>query len=277
MKKIILKKSPKNKFIYIGIFVAIILVTGFIAFTRKVAKPQDEVYVKIKLSQGLWWATSNNPPLWLAKSINPNDTEKDLFGNDIATVISRTYYPGDQVKYPNQYDVYLSLKLATKKDSGTNKYRYKRSTLAVGSPISIDLSSTTVTGAIMAISKEPIEDKFETKKIVLYDQYGYYIDSPTTFNNIKIGDTYNDGMNTSFKIVSKYLGPRIVAFSDVNGRSVINQLKVNQSTYVEAEIMVKELGGMYFYGEEQRVTPGSNLNILTNSQDFSRFTIVSIN
>ncbi len=129
----------------------------------------------------------------------------------------------------------------------------------------------------MEISQEPIKNRYQTKKVTLYDQYGYYLDSPMLFNSISIGDSYYDGQNTSFKILNKYLGPRLVAFSDVNGRNITNQLKVNQNIYIDAEILVNEDSGMYFYGQEQRVTPGSNLNVLTNSQDLSRFIIVSVN
>jgi hypothetical protein len=277
-----MKKTPSKKITFtplalIIIFTLIIIITGFYAFSNKISKPKEEIYLKMKLSQGLWWSSSSNPPIWLADSIKAGDLEKDLFGNDIATVISKTYYSSEPLKFPNQYEVYITLKLATKKDQGTNKYRYKRNTLAVGSPINIDLSSATVTGSVMAISQQPFNEEYLTKKITLINQYGYYIDSPGEFDSIKIGDEFFDGQSTAFKITSKYLGPRLTAFSDINGRPVVNQLKVNQNIYIDAEIKVKQIDNMYFYGEEQRVTPGANLNIQTNSLDLTKFTVVSLN
>lgn len=277
MKKI---KSPilKSKnFLLLGIFILIIALTGIYAFTQRAAKPQEVVYVKLKLSQGLWWSSSSNPPIWLAETIKPGDFEKDLFGNEIASVLSKTYYSSEPLKFPNQHEVYLTLKLATKKDSGTGRHRYKRSPLAVGSPLNIDLSSATITGSVMSINTEEPQDTYLTKKIILSKQYAYYEDSPDEFESIKIGDNYFDGQDVAFKITDKYLKARKVAFSDINGRPVINTLDVNQHIYLEAEIKVKEIDNMYFYGEEQRVAPGANLNIITNSQDLSRYTVVSLN
>lgn len=271
-------RQPLNiKLILIVFFTLIVSVTGIIGLSYKFKKPQNTQYIKLKLSQGLWWSGNGNPPIWLAKSIKPGDTEKDLLGNEIATVISRTYYPSEPLKFPNQYDVYVTLKLATQKDRGSEKYRYKRSVLAVGSPISIDLSSTTVTGSIMELSSESIDNSEVTKKITLFNQYGYYTDSPKEYESIALNDGYFDGQNVVFKTTNKYLSPRLVAFSDNYGKQAINQIKVNQNIYVDAEISVKEINGMYFFGEEQRVVPGANLNILTNTQDFTRYTIVSVN
>lgn len=277
-----MKKSPSKKTFFspltlILIFIIIIGITGFYAFSNKIAKPKAEIYLKMKLSQGLWWSSSSNPPIWLADSVKPGDIEKDLFGNDIATVINKTYYSSEPLKFPNQYEVYITLKLATKQDQGTNKYRYKRNTLAVGSPINVDLASATVTGSVMAISDSPFQEEYLTKKITLINLYGYYSDSPNEYDNIKIGDEYFDGQSTAFKITNKYLGPRLTAFADNNGRQVINQLKVNQHIFIDAEIKVKQIDNMFFYGEEQRVTPGANLNIQTNSLDLTKYTVVSLN
>lgn len=277
MRKI---KSPlpkTNARLLIGIFLFITILTGIYAFTQRASKPQATVYVKLKLSQGLWWTTNANPPIWLAQTINPGDFEKDIFGNEIATVISKTYYSAEPLKFPNQHEVYLTLKLATKQDSGTGKHRYKRSPLSVGSPLNIDLSSATLTGSVMSISSQEPQEKYLTKQITLAKQYAYYTDSPDEFNSIQIGDSYFDGQDIAFKITDKYLKARKVAFSDINGRPVVNTLDVNQHIYLEAEIKVKEIDNMYFYGEEQRVAPGANLNIITNSQDLSRYTVVSLN
>lgn len=277
MKKTIPPLKSNYKIILLIFFVVITAVTGIIGLSRKISKPQNTLYVKIKLSQGLWWSGNGNPPIWLAKSINSGDFEKDLFGNEIATVISRTYYPSEPLKYPNQYEVYITAKLAAQKDRGSDKYRYKRGSLAVGSPISIDLNTATVTGSIMEISSDEIKPNDVLKKITLFNQYGYYTDSPKEFESIAINDEYSDGRNVVFKVTKKYLGPRLVAFSDNYGKQAINQIKVNQNIYVDAEIMVKEVNGMYFFGEEQRVVPGANLNILTNTQDFTKYTVVSVN
>ncbi len=277
MKKIIPTSKFNYKIILLILFTCIVVATGFAGFNKKISKPKNTHYVKLKLSQGLWWSGNGNPPIWLAKSVNPGDSEKDLFGNEIATVISSAYYPSEPLKFPNQYEVYITVKLATQKDRGSEKYRYKRGTLAVGSPISIDLSSATVTGSIMEMSSEEISKNEITKNITLFYQYGYYTDSPKEFESIELNDTYSDGENVVFRTTKKYLGPRLVAFSDNYGKQTINQIKVNQNIYVEAEIVVKEINGMYFFGEEQRVVPGANLNILTNTQDFTKYTVVSVN
>ncbi len=129
----------------------------------------------------------------------------------------------------------------------------------------------------MSISSQEPQEKYLTKQITLAKQYAYYTDSPDEFNSIQIGDSYFDGQDIAFKITDKYLKARKVAFSDINGRPVVNTLDVNQHIYLEAEIKVKEIDNMYFYGEEQRVAPGANLNIITNSQDLSRYTVVSLN
>ena len=273
-KKLI--KKPTHTFLLVGLFIVVVAITGFIALSQKIAKSKQEVYIKMKLSQGLWWSSSSNPPIWLAHAIKPDDTESDLFGNTIATVLNKTYYPAEPLKFANQYEVYITMKLAVKQDSGTNKYRYKRNTLSVGSPISIDLSSATVTGSIMEIYHSPPDEQFVTKEITLSNQFAYYSDSPDEFESLMIGDEYFDGQSVAFKVIRKSLSPRQVAFQDLYGKQVVNQIKVNQTIYVNAKIKVKEIDGMFFFGEEQRVTPGANLNILTNTQDFSTYTVVSI-
>jgi len=280
MTKIKSKQYSPKIFVSIGVFIIITILTGVYAFTQKATKPQEQVYIKLKLSQGLWWSASSNPPIWLAQTIKPGDSEKDLFGNEIATILSKTYYSSQPLKFPNQHEVYLTVKLATKKDSGTDKYRYKRSPLAVGSPLNIELSSAMITGSVMSISQTEPEEDYLTKKITLSNlskQYAYYTDSTDEFESIKIGDNYFDGQDIAFRITDKYLKARSVAFPDINGKPVINTLNVNQHIYIDAEIKVKVIDNMYFYGEEQRVAPGANLNIITNSQDFSRYTVVSIN
>jgi hypothetical protein len=267
---------PKFSILLIIAFCFIVAVTVVSVALRSYASSTDTVYVKVKISQGLWWTNSEKPPFWVAQAINVGDSEKDLFGRTTAKVLEKRYYPADARISPNQYDIFLTLKVEAKKDPNSGAYRYKRALVAVGTPLSLDLNSTEITAAVTAMSPEEIHEKYTTKTITFSDLNAYYSNLPQEYDSIQVGDTYFDGTGYPVKIVGKHLVPRQVPFGDQFGRVIENKIQSNQTIVVEAEVAVQEIDGKYIYGEEQQVVSGANLNISTNTADLSRFVISSI-
>ena len=268
--------KPKFNTILLTIFILTCVLSISYAALKPFSSKEDTIFIKIKLSQGLWWNNSLKPPLWYAQAVKVGDYESDLLGNKTAEVINRRYYPADVKLSANQYETYLTLKLSAKKDSSTNNYRYKRTLLLVGTPVSFDLNSTLLTGVVMQIDKNEIKPNYQTKTLTLYNQYAYNADQLSEFNQIKVGDTYFDGTSNSVKIIDKKIIPRAVPFGFVLGKSNINPVSYNNTILLKVEVMVEEKEGKYIFGEEQQVVEGASLNLLTNTFDLSQFVIVSI-
>ncbi len=155
LKKLI-KFSTDNYFI--PIFLACILFVGVVSvyklfFTRPVF-----VYVKVKMGQGLWWASTAKPAIWFVEALKKDDVETSLTGSPIAQIQSIRYYPWYGTT--NQYDIYLTLKLKVNGNPKTGKYNFKRSTIGVGSPIDLEFPSTQVSGTVTELNIAPFAEKY---------------------------------------------------------------------------------------------------------------------
>lgn len=69
---------------FISIFLAVIIFVGFVSVFKLFFTKPTYVYVKVKMGQGLWWASTAKPSLWFVKSLNKGETERDLMGNPTA-------------------------------------------------------------------------------------------------------------------------------------------------------------------------------------------------
>ena len=126
----IIKKIQKYSFF---ILVSLIFLSAFVVVVAKaVFTDNTYVYAKIKVSQGLWWANTARPSLWIANSIKKGDKEQGLGGNPLVEVQTVRYYPissQNAIYQEPQYDVYLTVKMKVQYNKNTDSYSFKRELL----------------------------------------------------------------------------------------------------------------------------------------------------
>jgi len=252
MKKL-LQFIKKNYFLLIFTFV-ILFVASFSFYKLFITKPAY-VYVKVKLGQGLWWASTAEPPLWLVNSLNVQTDNPNI------KIIKINYYPyfisGTNIQSINQhndqYNVYLTLKLKVTTNKGGDIYYFNRSEIAIGSPIDMTFSNTQVSGVIIAYSNKIIVDKFTDKIIFLTKN------NPDSweYDAIKTGDYYFDGENRAFEIIGK-------------------EIAGGNSLTVKARIKIKEINNQLVFGEDRLIAVGKIINIFTNNFSFNNYIVFRI-
>lgn len=259
----------------ISIFIACILFVGFVsAFKLFFTKP-TYVYARVKVGQGLWWASTQRPSWWFVQAIKPGIAQKDLVGKPIAQILTVRYYPWYS---SGQYDVYVDLKLKVTANKRTGEYSFNRSTIGTGSPIDLEFPSTQFSGTITKLNSTLFDEKYVTKTITLTKQYAY----PWEYDQIKVGDSYFDGKDTVFTVLDKsqtdtnqYLPTES---SSGYPQSVVNSSQTIARKYVtvKAEIKVKKLDNQLIFGEEQIIAPGKTISISTPNFTFSDFIVSQI-
>src|SRR3989344_5717272 len=100
---------------YIAFFVGIFILVVIIALVKVSTSKPDYLYVKVKLSQGLWWASTQKPSIWFINAIKKGEIEYNLLGKPAAEILEVRYY---SIPYSllapskDQFDIYATVKLA---------------------------------------------------------------------------------------------------------------------------------------------------------------------
>ncbi len=254
------KKFLPNVFLPFIIVGALTLVFALFKFT---ASETEHVYVKIKVSQGFWWASSVKPNIWYAQAIKKGDIEYDLLRKPIAEILEVRYYPffSETQQTEDKYDIYLKVKLTANYDNRKEQYIFKRSSVVVGSPIELETLSSQISGTVIEVSESEFEDKYVEKVITLVKEEGFSNNSPYLFNSIKVGDKYFDGEGVVFEILDKKLQRTTLLVSDQLGNIYTRQSPSMQNIIIKAKVVVKEIDGLIFFGEEKLLTSGNSLVI----------------
>lgn len=272
-KKNFLRLFFKKKLLF-SIIIGLILFISYVYFlkTPKVQKRTD-LYVKIKLNQGLWWVTNAKPGIWFLDSLKKGEKEYDFLKKPIAEIISVRYY--HQINFDlnqdlNQFDIYLLVKLSV--DKINNRYIFKRSKIAVGAPIDLDFPSSQVTGTIISISTKP-ENELTEKIITLTKKYAF----PWEYEAINIGDKYFDGEENVLEIIDKEAIDTFLLTTDYFGN--INSQVQERRKYitVKAKIKLKKnLKNQLIFGEEQVVKKNAFANLTTDNYILMDFFVSDI-
>ena len=254
------KKFPPNVFLPFIIIGALTLVFALFKFTTS---ETEHVYVKIKVSQGFWWASSAKPNIWYAQAIKKGDVEYDLLRKPIAEILEVRYYPffSEAQQTEDKYDIYLKVKLTASYDNRKEQYIFKRSSVVVGSPIELETLSSQISGTVIEVSESEFEDKYIEKVITLVKEEGFSNNNPYLFNSIKVGDKYFDGEGVVFEILDKKLQKTTLLVSDQLGNIYTRQSPSMQNIIIKAKVVVKEINGLIFFGEEKLLTSGDSLVI----------------
>lgn len=255
---------------FLGITTLTLIFSTFKLFTSQ----STDLYVKIKMSQGLWWSSTTKPSYWYTQAFKVGDQALDLLGKPIATIENLTYYSAGKELNPDQYNIYFDIKLSTKFSRKNNSYQYDRGQLAIGVPISIDFPQAQLTGTVIEITQNPLSTDLVEKNVILFKIKS----SPWEFDSLIIGDKYFNGNENVFELTDKSLGNNYYYYLDPLDKLLYYELPspniVNLT--ITAKIKFKELNGQYFFGEDQLAAPGNSLSIITPNFDYSNFTITKI-
>ena len=254
---------------FLLVIMACVGFVGLVEFYKLFISKPTYVYTKVKVGQGLWWASTQKPSLWFVKAIQQAKEQKDLTGKPIASVLDVSYYPYTASSYlSGQYDAYVTLKLKVSKVGGS--YSFNRNTIGVGSSIDLEFPNVQFSGTIIALSTTPFHDQYTEKTVYLTNR----LPLPWEYDQIHIGDSQTNGNQTVFTILDK-------SYGEVTDTTYIQQgtlVSTPTSLYtVKAQIRVKKVNGQDVFGEEYVVAPGKLLQgVATDNFTFTDYYITKV-
>jgi len=256
---------------FIPILVVIVIFIGLITVYKIGFSKPYYVYVKVKVGQGLWWASTQRPSIWQLDAIKKGDTSYDILGKPLAQIISKKYY---RYYGSDQLDIYLSIKVRVTYNKRRGEYSLNRSVLSVGSPIDIQFSSQRITGTVIALSIIPFNDRFFEKTIKISKKYA----NPWEFDSIKIGDKYFDGETILFEVVDKQTqnASSMLTLNTSFSTSGSNVLEPVNPIDVVAKVKLRSINNQWVLGEDQIIVIGRPLNISTPNFLFDNYVVTSI-
>jgi len=231
-------------------------------------------YAKIKISQGLWWASTEKPSAWMLDSIQAGDKSYDLFGNLQAEVLSVRSYPApQQISYPvDNYDIYVEAKLAVTYDRRKHLYYFDRNVLSIGSPIEIQTGRSDINGTVIELSDKELQDLYVDKTVILTKRMAYSWE----YNAIPIGDSYFDGVNQVFQVLEKSQTPTSQIVQDMYGNLLSGTVTSTSYITIKARIKVLDKNGQFYFGEERLLTAGNPIDLTTAHYNYKDFVVASI-
>lgn len=275
MMKKALKLITNNLFIFLVISGVIFAV--FISVSKALFSKPNYVYARIKVSQGLWWANTSRPQIWLIAPLKKGVMESNLLGEPTAEIQSVTYYPWfDQPT--SQYNAFMNVKLRVSGGGKQNSYQYNRSTLSVGSAVDFEFPTVSLSGTVIELSNSPLKNDYQEKIVVLSKSYAL----DWEYEDIKMGDKYFDGEDVVFEIVDKSAVDEyssILNFDQVYTGSAVSATsfpQIRKRITIKAKIKVKKINGYYVFGEEQVVATGKEFLLALPSVILDNYRIISI-
>ena len=253
---------------FLSIFFACIAFVALVSIYKIFFVKPTYVYVKVRVGQGLWWASTQKPSIWFVKNFKKGDQELDLTGKPIAEILSVRYYPwwGS-----NQYDVYLIMKLKVKK-MGSGKYNFKRSAIGVGAPVDFEFPKVQFSGTIIELSKKPIKENYEEKTIIITKRNA----NPWEDDSIKIGDFYFDGQEKVAEVLEKNASNTQTLVSDTLGNYPDINPEQRKYIFVKLKLKGKIKDNQFVFGEEQIIAPGKTINLATQNFQFQDYLVAKV-
>lgn len=266
-----LKKFLKKNYIIVA-FLAIVGITLLVAGIKLITGETTYVYARVKVSQGLWWASAQKPAIWLANNLQKGDVEIGLGGSPTVEVLEVRKYPLGIPNYGNeQYEVFLTLKMKVSQNERQQKYMFKRSALAVGSPVDLEFTKTQVSGTVMDLSEKPFKDAYVEREIELVKYLGYQPE----FDAITVGSSYFDGEDTVFEVLDKSSEYTYEVYAGAGNNYPVETDKRLTIT-VRAKLKLKQENETLFFREDYPVQVGKKISVQTPSYFFDQYSIKSI-
>jgi hypothetical protein len=266
------KRIIKQNYIVLG-FVLILILVGITTITKFFSQETAPIYIKLKVSQGLWWANTGRPPVWYLNALKVGDKQYDLLGSPIAEITRVRYYPYQKEEVnETQYDVYLTVKLEVDKSSRRGTYSFNRDSVVVGAPIELEFASAHVTGTTMEVSESLFQDEEVDAEVILTKRLAF----PWEYDAIKIGDKYFDGSDNVFEITGKSTSNTSIISSDAYGSFSPRTSESLRYITIRAKLKVRSVDGRLIFGEEQEVKPGLPIFVTTPSYEIEKYLISSV-
>lgn len=260
----------KKNYIII-LFGLIIFFVGCVILFKFLTQEKETVYVKVKVSQGLWWASTLKPSIWLADSLQKGDVEVNLSGKPIVEILEVRKYPLAISYSAEQYEVFLTVKLKANYNANTQKYSFKRSNLTIGGPIEFEFQNSAITGTVTDISDKPIENQYEEKIVTLQKEFA----QEWEYDAIIEGDIYSDGEEIIIEVLGKNVVERYdVANSLRNNFPVATGRLVNITTTLKMKL--KKQDNTYLFREELPIVRGRRINLSLANFVLNDFVITGI-
>jgi hypothetical protein len=275
MMKKFYKLISGNFFIFLVILGAVLAV--FISVSKNIFSKPKYVYVKVKVSQGLWWANTSRPQIWMVTPLKKGVKQSNLLGEPTAEIQSATYYPWFDAP-TSQYNAFMNIKLRVTGSGNRSSYQYNRSAVSVGSAIDFEFPTVAISGTVIELSKTPIEDTYEEKIVELSKSYAL----DWEYEDIMVGDKYFNGENDVFEVIDKSSideFSNILNFDQVYTGSAVSAMsfpQVRKRIIIKAKIKVKNKNGYHVFGEEQVVATGKDFYLSLPSVVLNNYRIISI-
>ena len=252
---------------FISIFLACIVFVGLVSFYKLFFVQPTFVYAKVKIGQGLWWASTQKPSLWFVKNINKGDVQTDLVGEPTAEILSVRYYP---TYISNQYDVYLTMKLKVSGNKKTGKYNFNRSSIGAGAPIDLEFPSHQFSGTVTDFDDAPIKDEYVEKTVYLIKPLAFTWE----YDGIKIGDKFFDGEENVIEILDKSAVEHPTITSKGSLEEVFSQDR--SDIVVKLKLKGKVVSDKFIFGEDQVVSLGKTVYLSTDNFTFTDYLVSKV-
>jgi len=242
---------------------------GLVSVYKLYIKKPTHIYVKVKVGQGYWWASTQKPSMWYLKAIQAAKEEIDIMGKPIAKVLRVAYYPWYG---SSQYDIYVTLQLSVSKVGKQGVYNFNRETIGVGGPIDLEFKNVQFSGTIIALSEKPIVPITQTRVVYLSKKYTY----PWEYDAIKIGDYFNDGNSNVIEILEKAKGETNEVVLNDMGRLLSAETETYRYILLKIKMRVRQEDVQILYGDEIIVSPGRSFGFITNEFTFNDYVVSKI-
>jgi len=265
--KAVVSFLKKNYFLLI--FAGCIGLVGMVSVYKLFIIKPTYVYAKIKVGQGMWWASTQRPSLWYVKAIQQASEQKDLTGKPVAKIVDVSYYPYYST---GQFDVYVTVQLRVSKVGKKGVYNFNRETIAVSSPIDLEFPNVQFSGTIIALSEKLIQEVYESKIVYLYKKAV----NPWEYEQIQVGDSLTNGKEKIFEIVAKERGLAVGELLSQFGESLNWDTLPYQYVKIKAKIRVKNEGVQNIFGEEYIVSPGRGMPVVLSKLTLNDYTVIQV-
>lgn len=258
-----------KKNILLLIVIACVGFVGLVSVYRIFFQKPTYVYVRVKVGQGYWWASTQKPSLWYVKAIQEAQEEKDLKGEPIAKILRVAYYPWYG---SNSFDIYVTLQLRVTQTGKKGTYSFKRETIAVSAPIDLEFPNVQFSGTITALSEKPFKQNLQEKMVYLTKKYVY----PWEYDAIQVGDYFNDGNGHVLEIIDKAKGQTSEVLVNELGKLLPYETETYQYIHLKVKMRLRLQNDQLLYGEEIVVSPGRGLGFVTNNFTFNDYVVSKI-
>lgn len=254
---------------FLLIFVGCIGFVGVVVVYKTFIVKPTYIYAKVKVGQGLWWASTQRPSLWFVRAIQKAQEQKDLKGIPLVKMIDVAYYP---YYGGGQYDIYVTVRLKVSKVGSKGTYNFNRETIGVSAPIDLEFPNIQFSGTIIALSEGPMREVYEKKTVYLFKKNV----NPWEFDQLRIGDFLSIGKEKIFEVLDKTRGETNDLLLSEIGRQMSGDIEPYRYVSVKASIRVKKIEGQYLFGEEYIVSPGRGIPIVLGNLTLNDYTITKV-